>query len=211
MTVARDLPASPLSISLTISHRRLWWQIDDDDHMPERWDVSADVWELGICPDELRHVGDMDIVIADLRRERNLLDSVELGEWALEFIAETVIDPAKGLLHPELDAQISSGTARMVILRACALTEPWRGHGLGRSLIAGTLRTLAPRARLAACRVSPLDFADVAPDRVTAELASVRVGLALESIGFHRWRGVHIVDMRNPALLDARMGLFEER
>lgn len=176
--------------------------------MPERWDVSADVWELGVCPERYRHVGDISMVIADLRRERNLLDSVELGEWALEFIAETVIDPAKGLLHPELDAQIAPGPARMIILREWSLTEPWRGHGLGCSLIAGVLRTLAPTARLAACRVSPLDFAD-APDRVTAELASVRVGASLERIGFHRWCGVHVVDLRNPALLDARMGLID--
>lgn len=211
MTVARDLPASPLSISLTISHRRLWWQIDDEDHMPERWDVSADVWELGSCPVGSRHVGKISIVIADLRRERNLLDSVELGEWALEFIAETVIDPAKGLLHPELDAQIGPGAARMLIMREFSLTEPWRGHGLGASLVAGALRTLAPGARLAACRVSPLDFADVAPDRLTAELASVRIGAMLEGIGFHRWRGVHVVDLRNPALLDVRMGLLEGR
>lgn len=208
MTIVRDLPASPLSISLTISHRRLWWQVDDEDHLPERWNVSADVWQLGACPDHLRHVGDISLVIADLRRERNLLDSVDLGEWALEFIAETVIDPAQGLLHPELDAQIGPGVARMIVLREWSLTEPWRGHGLGRSLIAGVLRVFAPSARLAACRVSPLDFAAVAPDRVAAELASVRVGASLESIGFRQWRGIHVVDLGDPALLGAGLGLI---
>lgn len=209
MTAARDLPASPLSISLTITHRRLWWQIDDEDQIPERWDVSADVWELGCCPKAARHVGDISIVIADLRRESTMLDSLDLGEWALEFIADMVIDPAQGLLHPELDEQISDGTARMLVLKEFALTEAWRGHGLGASLIAGVLRTLSPGARLAACRVSPLDFAEAAPDRMSAELASMRVGAILESIGFQQWRGVHVVDLRGRALINARMGLIE--
>lgn len=203
------LPANPLSIELSFRHRRLWWQIDDEDHMPERWDVSADVWELGACSDVPRHVGDISLVIADLCRERNLLDSMEVGEWALEFIAETVIDPAQGLLHPELDQQLSQGTARMVILRDVMLAPAWQGHGLGGALMAGALRALAPGARLAACRISPLDFADSAPDRVSAELASVRMAALLERIGFQPWREVHVVDLKNPLLLDARMDLFE--
>lgn len=202
------LPVNPLSITLTVRHQRLWWQIDDD-HMPEKWDVSADVWELGVCAEAFRHVADISLVIADLRRERNLLDTMDVGEWALEFIAETVIEPTQGLLHPELDAQLSGGPARMVILRDVYLTPPWRGHGLGGPLLAGALRALAPNARLAACRISPLDFARAAPDRVSAELASVRMAGMFERIGFRRWRDVHIVDLNDPLLLDARMGLFE--
>ncbi|MDQ0377808.1 hypothetical protein [Amycolatopsis thermophila] len=205
-----DLPANPLSIELTLTHRRFWWRIDDEDEQPEQWDASADVSDLDVCPEDLRHVGNIALVIADLTKERNLLDSVVLGEWALEFIAETVIDPDQGKLHPELDARISQGPPRMVILRRIELTEPWRGHGLGAALIAGALRILAPNARLAACRVSPLDFAHPGADRISAELSSLRAGAMLESIGFHRWRGVHLVDLRNPALVDARMDLLEQ-
>lgn len=209
MTRARELPANPMSISLAITHRRLWWQTDDDDHMPERWDVSADVWELGVCPDDSRHVGDIELVIADLRRERNLLDSAELGEWALEFIAEIVVDPERGQLRPELDALISEGVARMVVVRDFELAEAWRGHGLGALLIAGALRSLARAARLAACRVAPADFLHATADRVAAELASVRIGAMLEKIGFLRWNGVHVIDLRDPALLDVRLDALD--
>jgi GNAT superfamily N-acetyltransferase len=207
--VVSDLPANPLSIQLTLSHRRFWWRIDDEDEQPERWDASADVPDPEPCPEGARHVGDIALVLADLARERNLLDSGALGEWALEFIAETVIDPAEGTLHPELDAQLTPGPPRMIILRRIELAEPWRGHGLGAALIAATLRTLAPAARLGACRVSPLEF-PCPGDRVAAELASLRAGAMLERIGFRRWRGVHVVDLREPALLDARMDLLAQ-
>ncbi len=205
-----ELPANPLSISLTFSHRRLWWQIDDEDHVPERWHVSANVWEFANCPDELAHVGDLSLVIADLRQETNLLDAVDVDDWALDFIAETVIDPKQGALHPELDARITEGTPRMIILRDMWLAEAWRGFGLGGALIAGALRTLAPGARLAVCRVSALDFAHESPDRISAELASVRIGQLLERIGFHRWHDVHVVDLRHPALRQVRADVIEK-
>ncbi|GAB2959921.1 hypothetical protein GCM10027097_06000 [Amycolatopsis acidiphila] len=209
ITMVPDLPASPLSIELNLSHRRFWWQIDDEDEQPEQWHASADISPLDVCPEELRHVGDISLVIADLTKERNLLDSVVLGEWALEFIAETVIDPDEGKLHPELDKQISPGPPRMVILRRVELVEGWRGHGLGAALVASALRILAPDARIGACRVSPLDFPSPG-GRVAAELASVRAGAMLEGIGFRRWNGVHIIDLRDPALLDARMEILDQ-
>lgn len=210
LTVVGELPANPLSISLELSHRRLWWHVDDEDHTPERWDVTADVERPRPCVEGARHVADISLVVADLRRERNLLDADELGEWALEFIAETVIDPAEGTLHPELDELVTEGPARMVILRNVTLTEPWRGHALGAALVAGALRIFTHCARLAVCRVSPLEFAQVAPDRVSAELASVRMGQMLGRIGFGRWRDVHFVDLQSFSLLDARMDLFDE-
>ncbi|PWV74769.1 hypothetical protein SAMN05421630_10884 [Prauserella marina] len=205
---APDLPANPLSIRLSIKHERLWWHIDDEDHLPEQWEVSADVWDLDLCPAPLRHVADISLVIADLQRDRNLLDSIALGEWALEFIAETVLESTDGNLHPELDEQISKGPPRMVILRDVTVATHWRGHGLAGPLVAGALRTLAPTARLAAARVSPVDFRGQSPDRISAELASVRMAGMLERIGFYPWREVHVLDLRNPALLEARMSLL---
>lgn len=177
--------------------------------MPERWDVSADVGDLGACPADHRHVGDIELVIADLRRERNALDSAELGEWVSEFIADAVVDQEHGRFVPELDALLSDGVARMVIVRDCHIVEAWRGHGLGALLIAGALRSLARVARLAVCRVSPDDFRHTTADRVSAELVSVRIGAMLEKIGFVRWHGVHVIDLRDPALLDVRLDLLE--
>ena len=203
------LPANPMSIELTITHRRLWWQTNDEDHSPEHWDVSADVWNLDLCRMEHRHVADISLAVADLHRDRHLMDSLVLGEWALEFIAETVVDLADGKLNPELDSQISPGTPRMVILRQFELANVWRGHGLGSALVAAALDAFSATARLAVCRISPTDFADQTADRISAELASVRMGALLERVGFRIWRGVHFVDLRNPALVDARMGSFE--
>lgn len=209
MTAMKQLPANPLSINLKFEHERLWWQTDDEDHMPERWSVSADV-AVTPCAQENRHVADFSLVIADLHRERNLLDAPDLGDWAMEFIAETLIDPAQGRLHPDLDNRITPGVARMVIVRHVVLAPPWQGHGLGGALLAGALRALAPGARLAVARVSPLDFLASSPDKVSAELASIRFGALLERIGFEQWREVHFVDLQHPQLLDARMEMFEQ-
>jgi hypothetical protein len=94
--------------------------------------------------------------------------------------------------------------------RRCAesKSEAWRGHGLGTALLATAVRYFAPNIRLAACRLSQLDFQLPGGDRVTAELQAVRAGRMLERIGFVRWNGVHVVDPTNPALLDARTELL---
>ena len=90
-----------------------------------------------------------------------------------------------------------------MILHQVAVAEPWRGHGLGPILAAHALHFMAPNARLAACRISPADFADAGVDRLWAELESVRVGALLERIGFRRWREVILIVLRNPRLADA--------
>lgn len=204
-----ELPANPMSIELNVTHRMLWWQTLEEDDLPEHWHVSADVWKLDVCRAEHRHVGDFALVVADLNGDRNLLDSIELGEWALEFIAETVIDLAEGTLVPDLDDQISEGLPRMVILKRFELAESWRGHGLAAPLIAAALGRFATTARLAVCRLSPADFRATAADRVSAELACLRMGALLEGIGFYLWRGVYVVDLRDPALADASFDSLE--
>lgn len=204
-----DLPANPMSVELTVSHRLLWWQTVADDDLPEHWRVSADVWNLDVCASENRHVADMTLAVADLDSERNLLDSIELGEWALEFIAETVIDLADGTLVPELDEQISEGPPRMVIMCWFELAEAWRGHGLAAPLIAAALERFSNNARLAVCRISPGDFRSRGQDRVSAELTCLRLGSLLERIGFFLWNGVYVVDLKNQDLIDASLGPLE--
>jgi hypothetical protein len=198
-----------MSIELTVKHRQLWWQTTEDEEQPEHWEVSADIWDLDVCSPESRHVGDFSLAVADLNDDGNLLDSIELGEWALEFIAETVLDFADGSLLPELDAQISDGVPRMLILRRFELAEAWRGHGLAGPLIAAALERFSHTARLAVCRISPADFVKECPDRVSAELTCLRLGNLLENIGFYQWKGVHVVDLRSPTLIDARMEPLE--
>lgn len=198
-----DLPANPMSIELSVTHRMLWWQTVEEDDLPETWHVSADVWKLDVCRREHRHVADLSISVADLNSDRNLLDSIDLGEWALEFIAETVLDLAEGTLVADLDDQISDGLPRMVILRWFELAQVWRGFGLAGPLIAASLERFAATARLAVCRISPADFVGKGCDRVSAELTCLRLGALLERIGFYLWRGVYVVDLHDPALIDA--------
>ncbi|TDD64770.1 hypothetical protein E1262_27155 [Jiangella aurantiaca] len=204
-----DLPVNPMSIALTVSHRMLWWQTMDEDDNPAHWRVSADVDPQACCPVEYRHVGDCSLLVADLDPTRNMLDSVELDEWDLEFIGETVLDLADGTLVPALDQQIVEGPPQMVILTHFELAAPWRGHGLAAPLIAATLARFAPTARLAVCRISPARFLAQHADRLAAELASVRLGALLERIGFFLWRDVYVVDLRNDDLTDAGLALLQ--
>lgn len=204
-----ELPANPMSVELTVSHRMLWWQTVADDDMPEHWQVSADVWPLDVCPAEHRHVADVQLVVADLHGDRNLLDAMELGEWAIEFIAETVLDLAAGTLLPDLDQRIGAGPPRMVIVCWFELAQAWRGHGLAAPLVAAALERFSNNARLAVCRLSPADFVSRGLDRVSAELSCLRIGALLEGIGFFRWNGVHVVDLKNQGLIDASLGPLE--
>lgn len=200
-----DLPANPLSIELTVARRGLRWTVHEDTS-PESWHVSADVSQLTPCPEVLRHAGDLSMIIADVRRDGRSLGT---GEPAVDHALKAVADHDGDRLHPELDVQIRPGPARVVIVRNVSLARQWRGQGLAEVLIARTLQALVRQARLAVCRISPADLADVCPDPVAAELASVRLAGMLERLGFFPWRGVHVVDMREPALAETRRRFIE--
>lgn len=200
-----DLPANPLSIELTVARRGLRWAVGED-ASPERWQVSADVSELAPCPEVLRHVGDLSVAIAGVRRDEL---SRGTGEPAVDHALEAVADCDGECLHPELEIQIGPGVPRVVILRKVSLARQWRRQGLAEVLIAGTLNALVRQARLAVCRISPADLAGVCPDPVAAELASVRLAGMLERLGFFRWRDLHVVDMKEPALAETRRRFIE--
>lgn len=201
-----DLPADPLSIRLRISREGLWWQIDGDPEQPERWTVTATA-ETAVH--EARRVGDISLAIAALTADHDLFDAAVLGGWVPDFLADAVADPGHGTLLPELEERISPGPPHLVVLRRVTISEPWRGHGLGAALMAGALCVFARYARFAASHVSSAVFSAPGQDHLSAELASLRVGRMLESIGFRRWRDVHILDLRNPSLLDARSPLLD--
>ncbi|NDL61088.1 hypothetical protein [Phytoactinopolyspora mesophila] len=205
-----ELPANPLAIELSLTNQELWWQTKDDSDGVEYWRASADVWGLDPCPPDRRHVGLFRLAVVELNPERNLLDSLEVGEWEFEYIAETVLNLNDGTLVPELDAQISNGMQRMVILCGFELAEVWRGHGLAAPLIGATLGRFSETARLAVCRISPADFNGECPDRISAELTALRLGALLERVGFFLWKGVYVVDLNDRALADAGFGLFRQ-
>lgn len=206
----RELPANPLSIQLTVAHERLWWQTEQTDEQPERWEVSADIWGMEEADYEARHVGDISLALADLAMERNLTDSAMLGDWAVGFIADLVTDSTFGVLHPDLESRFTPGPAHLVVINNVSVTEPWRGHGVGAALTASTLLVFSRYARLAACHVSPHDLLSTGHDPVSAELASARLGMKLESIGFERWHDAYIVDLRSPILREARRRVIRQ-
>ncbi|PZF82959.1 hypothetical protein [Jiangella anatolica] len=144
-------PANPMSVELTVLHRRAWWQ-GDDEHRPEAWEVTADVSELDVCPPGLRRVAELSVTVADLRRERAALDAVVLGDWAPAFLDAVTGDD--GGLRAGLE-WVSDGPPRVVVVRRYELMPEWRGHGLGPGLLAGALAAFQPQARLAAFRVAP--------------------------------------------------------
>jgi hypothetical protein len=201
-SVEPNLPANPLSIELTLSYRRSWWQAGGGE--PERWSVSADLWDLDLCADDERHVADLDLTVVNYARESEPRDSAVLDEWVPSFVQAAMADSESGRLHPELEARISAGPARMAVLGWIEVAEPWSGHGFAAALAASTLRMLGPAARLGVCRVTPAEVADRREmDEVSAELASARLGEMLNRAGFFCWRGTHVVDLRSPGLLEA--------
>jgi hypothetical protein len=200
--VEPNLPANPLSIELTLSQRRLWWQAGDS--APERWTVSADLWDLDLCIDTERHVADLDVAVVDYGGRPKSRDSTVLGDWVPGFVREAVADSDGGRLHPELEARISAGPARIAVLGWIEIAEPWSGHGFAAALTASTLRALGQAARLGVCRVTPEEVgARCDMDEVSAELASARLGEMLNRAGFFCWRGTHLVDLRSPGLREA--------
>ncbi|RIQ22837.1 hypothetical protein [Jiangella rhizosphaerae] len=218
-------PANPMSVELTVQHRRAWWQ-PDDELQPEAWEVTADVSELDVCPPGLRHVADLSVTVADLRRGRVALDTLVLGEWAPGFLAAAAGEG--GALRPELEEWVSDGPPRVVVVRRYELMSEWRGHGLGPVLLAGALAAFMPLARLAAVHVPqparpgwpPGGTAAGGPDRPLtglgraarqrmAERQRARRIAVLERLGFRLWDGVHVADLRGAELADTRHGPLE--
>ncbi|WP_116950168.1 hypothetical protein [Jiangella endophytica] len=209
-------PANPMSVELTVSHRRAWWQVDDE-RQPEPWEITADVSALDLCAPDARHVAELSVTIADLRRGRVALDAVVLGEWAPGFLAAASGDV--GALGPDLEDWVSDGPPRVVVVRRYELMPEWRGHGLGPVLLAGALATFQPVARLAAFRVATPRPAISGPPSVTglgraarervAERLHARRTAVLERLGFRPWDGVHVADLRAAELADARRGAVD--
>lgn len=225
-TVLTAPPANPMSVELTVVHRRTWWQLEDGDG-PYVWRVSADVSELAACAPETRHVAELSVTVADLRRGRVALDAVVLGEWAPEFLASVAADG--GCLRPELEEWVGAGPPRVVVVRRYELAPAWRGHGLGPVLLAGALAAFQPVARLAAFWVEPprrgllqgrglltgqpgpphsAGLGRAARERVAERLRARRTAV-LERLGFRTWDGVHVADLRGAELTDARHGSLE--
>jgi len=196
-------PWWPTAIALTTTNRVLWWQVGDADERPERWTVHIDVTDNGAtrCSDEVHRVGVIELAVAELAADPQLLHPAAAGSWAPGFLAEALTQPGSGVLVDELDRLLAPGPARVVLLRSVFLHEAWRGCGLAPALLSAALRRFSAMARLAACRVDPTDVAELAPGltRAEAEEIAQRAGWLLERSGFVPWNGVHLVGLHDPA------------
>src|SRR3981081_4362612 len=96
-------PWTPTAISLTFAPEGYWWQTDERDHRAQRWAISADVRHPADCPDEIRHVGRVELAVAELTEEPPLLDVIDTGKWALDFLDQTVIDRTTGTFVTDLE------------------------------------------------------------------------------------------------------------
>jgi hypothetical protein len=166
-------PWTPTAISLTFAPEGYWWQTDERDHRPQRWAISADVRHPADCPDEIRHVGRVELAVAELTEEPTLLDVIDTGKWALDFLDQTVIDRTTGTFVTDLEYLVAPGPSRIIIVRGLALNDAWRGVGLSAPLLAAALHTFAPIARLAACRLHAQDIRDLVPDLTPEEASSL--------------------------------------
>lgn len=205
--MAVEFPANPASIELKVEQRKLWWQADQVRLVEDRH-VSADIWEPERCRPEHRHVSDLSVTLVQLDRERQLLDSITMGAWVVDFIAEAV-DGHAGNLHPQLERRISRGPARMLVVQDFEVSAEWRGQYVGTALLASGLMEFAQAARFAVCRPSLEQLACQYTDRLEAEEALERWTSLLESVGFWEWRGAYVVDLRDRALLGARGKLLD--
>ncbi|MTD57157.1 hypothetical protein [Amycolatopsis pithecellobii] len=179
------------------SYPRPWWRLDASDEALESWQVTASVRESIPCPTP--HVADVLLDLATLAPEDGLADLGIGNDLTVEYIVETLFT-STGALRFEVDTTMPDGPARMVVLRRIEVEPAWRGHGLGVGLLAASLAMMGPFARFAVCRLSPVDWIELVPDRVSAELACVRAVSLIEKVGFRPWRGMHLVNLHDADL-----------
>jgi GNAT superfamily N-acetyltransferase len=198
-----------MAIEMSFGNRRYWWHTNEVHRSPQYWNVSADIWHTDICPLEYRHVADLALASADPRDERRLLDAITLSEPTLAFLREAATGGRAELDSPH-DQGPNPAPPMVLVLRHIELMPAWRGLGLGAGLISGVLSTFRPVARMAVCSVSPIDLDHYyRHDRLEAVEAAFRVTAMLERAGFRERNGVHVVDLRDQALADARQAVFD--
>ncbi|SEE49086.1 hypothetical protein SAMN04488561_1493 [Jiangella alba] len=124
---------------------------------------------------------------------------------------QTAFEPRTGKLHPAVDQLISSPniarTSAVLAITDWELAPPWRGLGLAGLLMSATVERFRSQARLAACRISPVQFDTSSTDE--AQAAATRVGAILERYGWQRWRGLHVIDTQADALVDATLDVLQ--
>lgn len=122
-------PWKPTAIELTTANRAYWWQVGDADERPERWTVRLDindVNDVAPCPEDVRHVGVIELAVAELAEDAQLLNPAAAGSWAREFLAEAVTEPGSGVLIDELERLIAPGSCSYA---ACTWPTPGAGAG----------------------------------------------------------------------------------
>lgn len=197
--VCETPPWTPSKIELTTTNRAYWWERGEAAPRPEPWTVHAAVTDTDDCPDDVRHVGMIEVAVAELTDGGPPLNAASTERWVWQsLLAHAVADPGSGTLVPELERVMAPGPSRVVIVRRAYLNDVWRACGLVAPLLSAALHRVAPMARLAVCRVLPVDMARVIPGLTRAETAAAarHVSRLLAGAGFFPWHDLYLLDLQ---------------
>ncbi|WP_116111735.1 hypothetical protein [Amycolatopsis ruanii] len=172
-------------VALEISHvrRYYWWTT------PSLLDDCVELWTSSACLAFGDEVGHVEYAVVDLA-ERTLgqIDVAlfnGLADAVRAFLSEHV-DLATATLTGALDAQVTAGPPRAVVVRELRVERDWRE--LGPAVLTSVLWDLRRIAR----------FALVAPE----QLGRVRWRPGQqEHAGLRLWAGLHVADLRDQRLL----------
>lgn len=182
-------PADPQTIELSYTHEH---SILDDGSEPQFWHVSADAHTGDEEP--AVHVGDLELVRVDPYYSDTfaVLDSYDAD---LGLIAETVLDPHTGRVHPDLEAQLEPHGSDLLILDQVQLVPTWRGRGIGLLMAGLAVKHLSGGCQAALCYPSLLGQAED-ENPATRRAAVTTLSSVWSQLGFEHFRnGVHVLDL----------------
>lgn len=168
------------------------WEPEDKDAVADNARLSApDVSLSRRSRDDYEEltVFTMSGLTLDLWRIDRIYDSLDARSSDYEHFAR-LFDPSGDMgLHPDFEDDLIGGTHVVIIDRA-RIAPAWRGRGgVGRLLIARSLRWLASSAALVATHPFPIDIPiDDRDDRPRVEREKVIVQRIWQSLGFEPFR-----------------------
>ncbi|SFJ76903.1 hypothetical protein SAMN05421835_108198 [Amycolatopsis sacchari] len=195
------LPVNPLAIKARLEQDRSLDSFGaDEPYRPCKVSVFVDD-ELGDCPPWWRRVGEVNLVLVDLRQEHDLLARWQLGN-VVELLADVVADRPQARLVDELETTLLPGPPAAIVVREIEIGAPWQQHcDMTIPLLATALDTARPLGRFAVVDTDPHSelrrrrFEDPADrERLSAVLAAL-----LENAGFGTYRGFHLASLHDPA------------
>ncbi|WP_435178923.1 hypothetical protein [Actinacidiphila sp. bgisy145] len=168
------------------------WEPEDEDAVADNIRLSVPDASLSRSSQGEREeltVFAMSGLTLDLGRIDRIYDSLDARSSDYEHFAR-LFDPSGDMgLHPDFEEGLIVG-AHVVIIDRVRLAPAWRGHGgIGRLLIARSLRWLASSAALVATHPFPIEIPlDDRDDEQRVEREKASVQRTWQSLGFEPFR-----------------------